>query len=200
MPLTTRPFAQIVAIALLSVVVTQLIYIGLSNAGLDIERPIIWTTEAFAFLAMAVAALVVLARGAGHPVTWATIALGGVLNAIQAGMGIAMFPPLQDAGDSLKPAFDAVLAGAFFLYFAGKALFAVAAIDLGLGLLRSAGSAGKSLGSRVVLILTGLSGLAALVINVFAMGAGMDMVFVAGAVGTVATAFLALTLIVQIRE
>ena len=190
-----RRAAQVAAVMLLSVVVTQIIYIGLSNAGLDINRPVIWTVETVAFLALAVAAMTVLARGTAHPAAWAAIALGGALNVIQAGMGIAMFPPLQEAGETLKPAFDAVLAGAFFLYFAGKALFAFAALDIGLGIVRKAGGMPRAIGALAM-----LGGLIALAVNVFAMGTGMDMVFIAGATGTAASLLLALVIILQLKK
>lgn len=189
-----RRAAQIIAIMLISLVVTQVIYVVMSDAGMDINRPVIWTVEAIASLGLAVAGLVCLARGSDHPAAWAAIAAGGLLNTIQVGMGIAMFPPLMDAGEALKPAFDAVLAGAFFLYFAGKALFGVAAFILGHALWAHAGKAAKLAGAFAV-----LAGAAAIVTNVFAMGAGMDEVFRAGAAGTAASLALALAIIARLR-
>lgn len=191
----SRRAAQIAVVMLLSVVVTQIIYIGLSNAGLDINRPVIWTVETVAFLALGVAGMVALARGTTHPAAWAAIALGGALNVIQVGMGLAMFPPLQDAGAAMKPAFDAMLAGAFFLYFAGKALFGFAAIDIGLGIMRRTSGMARAIG-----VLAMLGGLVGLVANVLAIGIGMDMVFIAGATGTVASLLLALAIILQLKK
>ena len=195
MSFDARLAIRITIIMLLSVVVTQLIYIALSNAGLDINRPVIWTTEAVAFLAISVFALVPALRGSPHAAAWVAVAMGGLLNVIQVGMGLAMFPPLKDAGEGMAAAFEAVLAGAFFLYFAGKFLFGFAGVVFGLALMRDA-----NLPARAVGIFAGLTGLAAIVVNTYAMAAGMDVVFIAGAIGTAATLFLAIAMIMIQRQ
>ncbi|MGB3738267.1 MAG: hypothetical protein WA948_02825 [Pontixanthobacter sp.] len=179
-----------IATLLLSVVATQIVYFVLSSGGADIARPIIWTVEAVLFLGLAVVALDPMVKQPRLSVIWGAIAMGGVLNVVQVGMGLAMFPPLKDAGEAMAPAFDAVLAGAFFLYFAGKFLFAAAGIAAGLVLLRRAAMGGKIAG-----ILAIISGFAALLVNIYAMGAGMSAVFIGGAMGTAATLFLAIALI-----
>ena len=89
-------------------VVTHALYVINSSAGLGIASPAIWTIEALGFLTMAVFALVALARSATAPVVWASVALGGVFNVIQAGMGLAMFGPLRLGGEAMAPAFQAV--------------------------------------------------------------------------------------------
>lgn len=177
----------IAAFFLIITVVTQLIYIGLSSAEIQPPANIIWTVEAVAFLAIAVFALVPMARGSAHSAAWAAVALGGAFNVIQVGMGLAMFGPLKDAGDALAPAFEAVLAGAFFLYFAGKFLFGFAGLLLGLHLLRIGGGAAKAVGG-----LAALTGVGAIATNLMGMSAGMDVVMLAGGVGTAATLFLAI--------
>lgn len=184
----------IVPIALLSLVVTQIIYIVLSNNGLDINRPVIWTTEAVAFLALAVVALTRLSQNTHAGLAWAAIAVSGVLNLIQVGFGLSMFGPLSDAGEAMAPAFQAVLAGAFFLYFAGKVLFGFAAIIVGMDLLGRGGVAKVTGGLAMI------AGLAAMVVNIAAMAVGMAMVFPAGATGTAATFLLAIGLIMSGRD
>lgn len=184
----------IVPIALLSLVVTQIIYIVLSNNGLDINRPVIWTTEAVAFLALSVVALTLLAQNTHPQLAWAAIAVSGVLNLIQVGFGLAMFGPLSDAGEAMAPAFQAVLAGAFFLYFAGKVLFGFAAIIVGMDLLGRGGVAKVTGGLAMI------AGLAAMVVNIAAMAVGMAMVFPAGATGTAATFLLAIAVIMSGRD
>ena len=62
MDFTARRSTQIVIAALFSVVVTQLIYVALSSAGADINRMVIWTTEAVAFLAMSLFGLILLVQ------------------------------------------------------------------------------------------------------------------------------------------
>jgi hypothetical protein len=185
---------QIVIFALFSVVITQIIYAALSSAGADINRSVIWTTEAVAFLAISLFALISHARESRYRAAWAAVMLGGVFNVIQVGMGLAMFGPLTEAGEAMAPAFQSILAGAFFAYFAGKLLFGFAAVLTGAGLLRSRAITAKSIGGLSI-----LSGFAAMATNVVAMAVGIDMIQPAGAAGTLATAFLGLTLILAMR-
>lgn len=194
MEFTPHRSAQIVAVALISMVVTQIVYFALYSQGLDIERSIIWTVEAVAFLAMAVFASVQLARGRDLTAAWAAIAVGGVLNAIQVGMGLTMFGPVSDAGEAMAPAYEAIVAGAFFLYFAGKFLFGFAAVLIGLGAVRCGNGLGKAIGWLAV-----LAGGAAVLANTGAMAQGMDLLLPAGATGTLATLLLALAIIVTGR-
>ncbi len=190
MQFTARRSALIVIFALISVVVTQLIYIGMRQAGMEFNSQIVWTAEAVAFLAVSVFALVPLAQSRFFGAAWAAIALGGAFNLIQVGMGLAMFGPLQDGGDAMAPAFQAILAGAFFLYFAGKFLFGFAALVIGIVTLRGpASGAAKAIG-----VLAALTGLGALVTNLLGMSVGMDHVMLAGGAGTAATLFLALAI------
>jgi len=186
MDCSARRSAQGVAILLIATVVTQILYITLSDAGVDFSRTAIWTTEAVAFLGIAILALVGLARAGSHPAVWAAVALSGALNVIQVGMGLAMFGPLSEAGEAMAPAFQAILAGAFFLYFSGKFLFGLAAVLLGLDAVKDASIVAKIVGGLGV-----LAGLAALATNLAAM-AGYELMFQAGGAGTAATLFLAL--------
>lgn len=195
MEFTPHRSAQIVAVALISMVATQIVYFALYSQGLDIERPIIWTVEAVAFLAIAVFALVPLARGSDMTAAWAAIAVGGVLNAIQVGMGLAMFGPVSEAGEAMAPAFQSILAGAFFLYFAGKFLFGFAAILIGMGAVRCGNALGKAIGWLAV-----LTGGGAMLANTGAMARGMELMLPAGATGTLATLLLALAIIVTARR
>lgn len=189
MDFTARRSQQIVIVALFSVVITQIIYVALMGAGADINRMVIWTTEAVAFLAMALFGLVLLAQSNSNGVAWTAVALGGIFNIIQVGMGLAMFGPLEGAGEAMAPAFQSVLSGAFFLYFIGKFLFGFAAMLTGAALLRSGAGVAKGVGGLAV-----LTGLAAMATNLVAMAVGMDMVQSAGAAGTAATLFLGLAL------
>ena len=195
MDFSARRSSQIVIVALLSVVVTQIIYVALSSAGAEINRSVIWTTEAVAFLAISLFALIPLARGNRYGAAWAAVALGGVFNVIQVGMGLAMFGPLKDAGEAMAPAFQSILAGAFFAYFAGKFLFGLSAILTGAGMLRTSAMTAKVMGGLAV-----VTGLAAMLTNLIAMAVGMDMVQLAGAAGTAATLFLGLILILVTRS
>ncbi len=177
---------RLVAIALLVCVVTQAMYVGLEASGTPLAV-MLWQTEAVAYLLIGLFGLAIIAA---RPVLGAGLATGGIVNLIQAGMGLTMFEPLTSAGEPLAPAFAAVLAMAFFLYFAGKAAFGLSAIVLGLVLLRSAPASARVLGGAAA-----LAGLLALAVNLLAMMIGMSLAFAAGATGTVAMAVLALALL-----
>ncbi|AOF99386.1 MAG: hypothetical protein ACT6R2_17730 [Blastomonas fulva] len=187
-------YLQAVPLAMIVLVVTQLSYVVLSNSGFEMHRMVIWTTEAVAFLGITVLALVALAQKSRLAPAWAAIAVSGVLNVVQVGMGLAMFGPLKDAGEAMAPAYEAVVAGAFFLYFAGKWLFGLAAILVGAAMLRGTGLA-KAAG-----VLAILSGLAAMAVNLLGMATGMAWIFPAGAAGTAATLLLAIALAMTLRE
>ena len=181
-----RRASQIAATALIITVVTQLLYVASEPLGFAFNTDIVWALEVLAFLAVAIFGLALLPA---RPVAGAAIGIGGAFNVIQAGMGLVMFGPLREAGEAGLPAFQAVLAGAFLLYFAGKAAFALAGILLGLSLWQEAGGAAKYLG--LAAIVTGLGGLG---MNLLASVTGMQFVFPAGAAGTAATLFLAIIL------
>lgn len=187
-------YLHAVPLAMIVLVVTQLSYVVLSNSGFEMHRRVIWTTEAVAFLGITVLALVALAPNSKLAPAWAAIAASGVLNVVQVGMGLAMFGPLKDAGEAMAPAYEAVVGGAFFLYFAGKWLFGLAAILVGAAMLRGTGLA-KAAGMLAI-----LSGLAAMAVNLVGMASGMAWIFPAGATGTAATLLLAIALAMTLRE
>ncbi|WP_026091722.1 hypothetical protein [Blastomonas sp. AAP53] len=180
--------ALIIAILLAVIVLTQIAYIVKSTYKIDLPGTVIWSLEALVFLAICVLALAAMVQKGPLTMAWAAIAVGGLLNVLQVGMGLAMFAPLSDAGEAMAPAYEAIVAGAFFLYFAGKLLFGVAAILVGKALLRSTGVA------RIAGGLAILTGLAAALVNTAALAMGMDWLYPAGAAGTVATACLAVAL------
>jgi len=187
-------YLQAVPLAMIVLVVTQLSYVVLSDSGFEMHRRVIWTTEAVAFLGITVLALVALAQNSKLAPAWAAIAVSGVLNVVQVGMGLAMFGPLKDAGEAMAPAYEAVVAGAFFLYFTGKWLFGLAAILVGAAMLRGTGLA-KAAGMLAI-----LSGLAAMAVNLLGMATGMAWIFPAGVTGTAATLLLAIALAMTLRE
>ncbi len=191
MEFTANRAAKLTAALLLITVISQLLYVGISSGGGEPPRMLIWTAEAVAFLGISVFALVAMARQSSHSAVWAAIAVGGILNVVQVGMGLAMFRPLMEAGEALAPAFTAVLAGAFFLYFAGKFLFGFAAILLGSSLLKGGGAA-KVIGGLAL-----LAGLAAIVTNLYSMAVGMEITRYAGGAGTAATLFLAIGILMM---
>lgn len=177
--------AQIAAFALIVTVVTQIIYITISNGGGTPPRDIIWSLETITFAALSLAGLAMLPA---RPLIGAGIAIGGVLNTIQAGMGLVMFGPLMEGGEALAPVFSAVLSMAFLLYFVAKIALGVAALGAAGALWQASGAA------KIIGALAGLTGLAAIAVNTAAVFPATDLMFPAGAAGTAAAAFLALAL------
>ena len=192
MDFTAQRAATLSAILLIVTVITQIIYFAISSGGGTPPRMIIWTAEAVAFLRISTFALVALAKHASNAAVWAAIAVGGILNVVQVGMGLAMFGPLKEAGEAMAPAFDSVLAGAFFLYFAGKFMFGFAGVLIGKNMASGPSGMIKGIG-----VLTAMAGVAAIVTNLRGMAIGMDAVFQAGAAGTVATLLLALAILMS---
>lgn len=184
----------LLAAMLLSVVATQIFYIAVvsGSENADTLRMLVWTWEAIAFSLAAVSAFVLTARSPVAAGAFAAIALGSATNVIQVGMGLAEFGPARGSEDGAV--FGTVIAGAFFLYFHGKALFGLAAIILGAMSFRNMGGAAKIVG-----VLAALAGLASVAINIYAMANGMGAenanVQPAGAAGTAATFFLGLLLL-----
>ena len=186
MPRATSHLAWIAAVALLVTALTQVLYVGLGVSGTPFAMAL-WRIEAVAFLAVAfVGTALVPAR----PAVGAGLALGGIFNLVQVGMGLVMFAPLSTAGEVQAPAFAAVLSMAFFLYFAGKAAFAIAAMVLGFALWRRANGPARFIGAGAAVF-----GLLALLANLLAMMSDMRFLWPAGGIGTAATVLLALTLI-----
>ena len=190
MTTSARGAAVIVSIALLATVATQTFYIGVvsESANAEMLRKLTWTTEMVLFTIVAVAALPLVARSHA-PMVWSAVAIAGLVNVIQVGMGLLEFPQAQKAAD--EQVFQTVLNGAFFLYFHGKALIGFAAIAMGIAALSQASPVVKGLGGLSI-----LAGLAAVGLNLIGMANGMGLVFEAGAAGTAATALFALTVLV----
>lgn len=188
---TASQYRKLTAILLLVTVASQIVYlVMLKDVGL-VEgwplRSVIWTIETVTFSLLAVAALAVLASGERHRLIWAAIAVSGVFNAIQAGIGLSMFLPPTQAGDAGKLLFDTVLAGAFLFFFLAKVLLGVASAMLGAALFGAGGTLSKIIGALSV-----IAGIAAVALNAVALPQGLALVFPAGAAGTVATLMLAI--------
>ena len=186
-----RP-AQAIAAALAFTVVTQIAYLALDAGGnSEIAYPI-WRLEGVLALVVSAFGFMLVPR---HALLGGAIAAGGLCNLIQVGMGLTMFYQLgYGTEEGPEPAFFAVLGFSFFLYFAAKALLGLAGLALGAALWRETSGLWRIVGA-----LTAIAGLAALAINAAAMTVGMDLVFVAGGAGTLATALLALALLAVSR-
>lgn len=191
MKFTIRSSMTAIACAMILLVATQIFYmIVVTPAGPDTAlRPMTWMIEMAAFTLIAATAMVLAARAGSAPLAWSAISIGGLLNMIQVGMGLAMFPPAAGASEELAALFDTILKGAFFFYFFGKVLFSLAVMTLGSFLLKDKGW------RKVVGALAIITGLGGAVLGILAMPTGLDWMMPAGIAGTLASAMLALAIL-----
>ncbi len=195
MTITDRGLLRTLGLALLLTVASQIFYIAVvSNAGGDtMLRPLTWYTELFAFCAVAATGFALSARLPGSAVLWSVVALSGVLNTLQVAMGLSMFGPAMEAGETVPQLFSAILAGAFFLYFLAKLLLGLAGLVLGARALHADGTMNIAFG-----VLAVLTGLAAIGLNLLAMIDAESWRFAAGAAGTAATALVGVLLLTRV--
>lgn len=193
MDINTRRTGALIMAALLITVITQLVYVKwLGGVGIIEGWPLrsaLWSIELFAFTVIAVASLALLVRDTGRAFIWSALAISGMLNIIQAGIGLSMFMPMTEAGEQFAPMMGVIVGGAFLFYFLAKVLLGLAAIGLGFILFSSGGGAGKIVGALSI-----IAGLAAAAVNMVAIPQGMMLVFEAGAAGTAAALITALAI------
>ena len=128
MTLSLNRAAQIIAIALIATVVTQILYVHFEvNGDPAIAYPI-WRTEAYAFLAIGLAAFAFLRD---MPIVAGGLIIGAIFNIIQTATGIALFNPVFSGGDAIAPLGGALVGFAFFFYHVAKVALAVSAIAIG---------------------------------------------------------------------
>jgi hypothetical protein len=198
MELRTRRAGALIAAAFFITVVTQIAYVAMLEGVGIVEgwplRSTLWTIELFAFAAIAVASLVLMVRDAPRAFIWGALAVSGLLNIVQAGIGLSTFLPMTEAGEQFAPVMGAIVAGAFLFYFLAKALVGLAGIGLGLALFARTGTPLKAVGALSV-----VAGLIAAAMNMVAIPQGMSWVFEAGATGTIAalTTGIAIWLVTQ---
>ena len=185
--------AKMIAAALVVTVITQLMYVILGGGGNQPVAYPIWRIETLSALVVALFSFMIVKH---NPLLGGCLAVSGIFNAIQTGMGLTMFYQLGYGGEEPpNPVFFPVLRMSFFLYFAAKAALGVAAITLGKELWQTI-TGGVW---RIVGLVTGLAGLGALLLNVAAMMLGLGVVPFAGAAGVIAAVFTAITLIRVIK-
>lgn len=194
--MTSRNHAAAIGAALLLTVASQIFYITIvSGSDNEMLRPLTWFTELFAFTAVTVLSFAQAVRRPDRAVLWSMIGFSGLLNVLQVSIGLSMFAPAMEAGESVPQLFAAILAGAFFLYFLAKLVLGIAAIEVGTNLYRRGSAVGKVTG-----LLALVAGMAAIGLNFLAMVDAKPWTFAAGGAGTAATALLALALFVQAKD
>ncbi|WP_052769078.1 hypothetical protein [Aurantiacibacter marinus] len=207
--------STLVATALIVTVVTQILYLallggpqpsdpaaGLTNADIAAyftdrwnEVAIVWTVEAITFITIAVGALFAMVDDRRR-LGWAAIAIAGILNIVQIGIGLTLFKPVALAGEDYTWMFWAVVSGAFGFYFIAKIALGIAAAVFGLSFMREAvGLMGRIIGGLTLAV-----GTLAAISNIAALGAGMNWLFVAGGSGTLAALLLGIVLAISGKD
>jgi len=199
MEFTLKRTISIVAILLLIAALTQAVYTVLfiaQNEGMidfGPPRQLLWGSESLLFVLMTAFAGSAMLQTKRHHLGWAAIAMAGVLNITQVGIGLTMFGPFFEVAgenEALAPLAGAVLAYSFMVYNAAKVLLALAAIVFGMAKLGA--------GSKAVGGLTALVGAVALISNTLSMAMGRDFsgeLPLAGGSGVLATLLLAVCLL-----
>lgn len=183
---------RLVAVLLLLLAATQMLYTGLYLSPLDVPRQALWGLEAVLFVTLTALAAAAMVQDRRRALGWSAIAFSGALNVVQVGVGLTMFGPFREAAQSLEalaPVAGAVVAFSFFVYNAAKILLGLAALCFGLVRVQEGA---WWLGRSAALV-----GVVAILANaaVLAMGRGSIIPSpVAGASGVLATALLALCL------
>lgn len=193
-----RHAATAVAAAMILTVLTQVMYkLMLSGVGI-VEgwplRSLIWSSEIILFSTIAAASFTALAITNKLHFAWAFLALGGLFNIIQSGIGLSMFLPASEAGENFKPMMAMIVAGAFLFYYLAKAAIGIAVLLIGLHLFR-----GYQGSARIVGALGAISGLAALSLNIASLPQKVGSLPLAGGAGTLAT-FVGAICIWMLRE
>ena len=198
MEFTLKRNAQIVTYLLLALVVTQIVFTILFNAGLSGPGAYLWGVEAVLFPILAAVAGAALVQAKRYHLGWSAIAFSAVLNVVKVSIGLKMFGPFGGVAQGLEaaaPLIGAVVAFSFMVYNAAKILLGLAAVVFGMAKM-NAGS--KTLGG-----LTALAGGVAIVANSILIIFGREGFLpapVAGASGVVATVLLALCLITLVHD
>lgn len=183
---------RIVALLLLALAATQIIYTGLYLSKLAVPRQLLWGLEGVLFVFLAAFAGAARVQDRASALGWSAIGFSAALNVVQVGVGLTMFGPFREAAGShegLGLLAGAVVAFSFFVYNAAKVLLGLAALSFGLQRIRDGA---VLLGRSAVAI-----GLLAVMANaaVMTMGRGSFIPSpLAGASGVLATVLLALCL------
>ena len=189
--MTDRKLIRGLSTALLFTVASQIFYITVvSGSENEALRPITWMVELISFSLTTIFAMALTVRRPFQALGWAVIAFAGTLNVIQVAMGLSMFGPALEAGETVPQLFAAILAGAFFFYFLAKLLLGGAAVIFGLGAFGASSGWRKALGG-----VAALAGTAAVAAQLLAMVDAESWRFPAGATGTAVTALLAMLLL-----
>lgn len=201
MDITFDRTAKFTAWLLVLAAVSQAIYTALYALAPEVDRSPIWSFEALLFTLLAALAGSALVQAKSLTLGWSAIAMAGVINVIQVGVGLTQFGPFREVAATnpeLAPLASSVVAFSFFGYNAAKVLLGLAALVFGMAKLGQ--------GSKVLGGLTAIVGVIAMITNAVVMGFGLSMsttgggLMPSGASGVAATVLLAVCLFTLPKE
>ena len=143
----------------------------------------VWTTECVGFILCALAAFGLAQSSSKGRAAWNAIAFGSIGGFVSTAMGISLFKGFGTAGEETAQLAFSIVNSSFFFFFAGKALTAAGVAGLAFDLFKD----GNAL-SKVLALVAGLIGVAALAVNIAASATGVQMVIQGGVIGVLATA------------
>ncbi len=193
MDFTQNTTVKTLALLLLLAAITQPVYTALYLWAPEVDRRFLWGLEGLLFVLLAAFGGSALVRARHFTLGFSAIAFAAALNVVQVGVGLTQFGPFRAAAETnpdLGGVAASVVAFSFFGYNAAKILLGLAALDFGLGKLKTGG---MLLGG-----LTALVGGLAFIANTLVMMFGRDGFVpspVAGGAGVLATLLLALCLL-----
>lgn len=204
MDITFDRTAKFTAWLLVLAAVSQAIYTALYALAPEVDRSPIWSFEALLFTLLAALAGSALVQAKSLTLGWSAIAMAGVINVIQVGVGLTQFGPFREVAATnpeLAPLASSVVAFSFFGYNSAKVLLGLAALVFGMAKMAKLNQGSKVLGG-----LTAIVGVIAIITNAVVMGFGLSMsttgggLMPSGASGVAATVLLALCLFTLPKE
>jgi len=187
MEFSQKQTIQAVAMLLLLTVITQAAYTALYVGAKDLPRLWLWGVEGLVFVLLAALAGSALVQAKQFSLGFSAIFASAILNLVQVGIGLTQFGPFREVAqsvDGLAPAAGGVVALSFFIYNAAKVLLGLAALVFASAEIRN--------GSKALGVVTFALGSIAIAANAIVMAAGKISGIPSGALGVVATLFLAI--------
>jgi len=187
MEFSQKQTIQAVAMLLLLTVITQAAYTALYVGAKDLPRLWLWGVEGLVFVLLAALAGSALVQAKQFSLGFSAICASAILNLVQVGIGLTQFGPFREVAqsvDGLAPAAGGVVALSFFIYNAAKVLLGLAALVFASAEIRN--------GSKALGVVTFALGSIAIAANAIVMAAGKISGIPSGALGVVATLFLAI--------
>ena len=190
MEFTQKQNIKVVSALIFATVASQALYTALYKYASEVPRLWLWSLEGLIFILLIAIAGSALVHAKKYTLGFSAIMASAILNFIQVGIGLTQFGPFREVAQSVEamaPAAGSVFALSFFIYNGAKILLGISAMVFGAAITQT----GPTILGRLAMLL----GFAAIVSNSIAMMFGGVKAIPSGAIGVVATLFLAVCLL-----